>query len=109
MNWFHKFFNPHCPDCAAERLEKKVCQSCETLREQLNQVNFEKKQLLDSILQKPVIEQPRIETEELNKINYRPWKVKQALLEAEDRKKAELIRKNEELEKELSIEEKPSA
>ena len=57
-NWIHRFFNPHCPECRAEREESRVCKSCEILKQQLETVNYEKKQLMDRLLEKPEKESP---------------------------------------------------
>lgn len=123
MNWFHKFFNPHCPDC----IEKENCRSCDTLRTMLDQANLEKKQLLQTVLEfnKPIKEETTPAVEEFKPLASRamPWNVRKRLLETEDRKSAELIRKKQEelkipvlsstqyLEKELDIvtEEKDNA
>jgi uncharacterized Zn finger protein (UPF0148 family) len=105
-NFFHRLLHPHCPECNAERLEKKVCSSCETLRSLLESEKQEKQQLLNSILEKPKVEEPRTVTQEEIRPKYIPWRVKQQILEQEDRKKAELLKKkNEELEAELGKEE----
>lgn len=117
-NFLHRWLNPHCVDCNAERQESKLCMSCETLKDQLARVNDEKKQLLESILEKPKEEEPRILEKEEIQSKYVPWRVRQAALEAEDRQKAMLLKKKQEelkgtpkvdtseLEKELEIVEK---
>lgn len=111
-NWFHRFFYPHCVHCANEN----ICESCETLREQLARANEEKKQLLETILEsvKPKVEVP-VQTEvKLEQPRQMPWRVKREMLEAEDRQKAMLLKKKEnelsidktelkELEKEMDI------
>lgn len=79
------------------RESKSYCKSCETLREQLNVANHEKKVLLDQILYKP--EKPVAEIEKAPvpitpKIV--PWKVQREILEAEDRAKAKIIRQQQE-------------
>lgn len=93
MNWFHKFFNPHCPDC----IEKENCRSCDTLRAMLDQANLEKKQLLDLII-KPQVETVTRDTEEFKPLTPRamPWNVRKRLLETEDRHNAALLRKKQE-------------
>ncbi len=86
-----------------------ICPSCEVLKEslaierQFNKVLFEK--LLDPKIpeKEPVsIEEPQAITPQ-----FIPWRVRQQMLEAEDRKKAELTKAKEkeinELEKQLGI------
>lgn len=69
-----------------------VCNSCETLNHQLEVANFEKKQLLDRILEltsKTPIPQEREVAPAPQVVGPRriPWKVRQQMLEAEDRAK----------------------
>ena len=106
MNFWHRLLNPHCPHC-------NECKSCETLSNQLDHERFEKEKLLNLIIemnkpQVPVVE----ERKELPlPLMNRGWKVKKALLEAEDRRTAELNKKKieeikpiEDLEKQLGVE-----
>jgi hypothetical protein len=112
IKFFHHLFNPHCPECAAE----KSCHSCETLRGLLDHEKHEKQQLLDRLLERP--KEEVIVQQEVPKSNVMSWKLRKSILEADDRKKAELLKKlaeesklakeNEELEKELVTEEKIS-
>ena len=85
-------------------VEPFPCNSCETLRGQLESVNFEKKILLDRLLNPSVpVVQEKEEYEPIKPKNI-PWIVRKQMLEAEDREKAKLMRlKTEELEKELGI------
>ena len=107
-NWFHKFFNPHCPHCKEELEYARVCLSCETLRAQLEISRLENKRLLDRILEKPEPEAPRAPVEISVPKNI-PWNVRKQMLEAEDRERARLLRQApkpesvEDLEKELDI------
>ena len=85
-------------------LEDFPCDSCETLRHQLEVVNYEKEKLLDKLLDKEFpIEKIR------DKVEYEqpklvPWAIRKELLEQEDRIKAKLMREStEKLEKELEI------
>ncbi len=86
--------------------QQTQCESCETLKHQLEVSNFEKKQLLDRLLEKPapeVIKEPVPITRPHNI----PWNVRRQILEQEDREKARLLREaakpisTEDLEKEL--------
>jgi len=91
-NWFHKLFNPHCPSCIEQKHEDSICQSCETLKMMLEQSNYEKKQLLDKLLNPVLPVNPTlVEYEPIQPKNI-PWTVRRQMLEAEDRKKAELLR-----------------
>ncbi len=95
--------------------DKKVCESCETLRQQLEIANYEKSQLLATILHKP---EPVKDTEPvaITKPRTIPWHVRRQMLETEDREKARIIRNapkpdstvaetisTEDLEKELGV------
>lgn len=107
VKWLHHLFNPHCPDCIP------VCESCNTLKMELARANIEKERLLQAILdlQKPPVvnvpisEPPKIDT----KNTPLPWRVRQQLLETEDRERARLIQEVMpnvtvgQLEKELGI------
>jgi hypothetical protein len=77
-------------------LEPPVCPTCEVLQIQLDAANREREKLLNTLLWaekvKPV-ETPAT-SEELKPVlpQYIPWRVKQQMYEAEDRRKAELMR-----------------
>jgi hypothetical protein len=110
-NWIHRLFNPHCEHCHDERETSKICQSCETLKEQLASTIHEKNRLLDRILERPNVEttsQPE-RTVTVPHTNI-PWTVRRQMLEREDREKARLMKdapvakfSTEDLEKELDI------
>ena len=87
INWFHKLFNPHCPDCITER----VCNTCEVLRHELEIIRLERDKLLSKLIDKPI--EPVVEHTEVKPImpHAIPWKVRRQMLEAEDREKAKLI------------------
>lgn len=100
-------------------LEPLPCQSCETLKLQLSIANHEKQELLNTILTftKPTAREetaPAVDYEKV-KPKMMTWNVRRQMLEAEDRKTAQLLLKKQkenvseqiaELEKELDI---PSA
>ena len=95
-------------------LSDDPCEACEILREQLAKSDSERRELLTRLLAKDMPEpSPAKEEEELVPIRpqYIPWRVRQQMLEAEDRKKAELMKNKEkeiaELEKELGIAREP--
>jgi hypothetical protein len=89
-------------------LEESGCQTCEVLRAQLDESNRERRELLHKLLTKDQTEPPQKVNEEdfvPIKPQYVPWNVRRQMLEAEDKKQAQLIReRNAELEKELKIE-----
>lgn len=116
MNWFHKFFNPHCPDCKLEREDSKICASCETLKLEIERLRLENDKLLNKILEKHTkekisgqLDEPRLPISSGNM----PWNVRRQMLEKEDRERAKLIREApkprtdvksvEDLEKELGV------
>lgn len=92
------------------KLPEAHCESCDVLQKQLEIANYEKKQLLEHILDftKPKAEEKTI-TREIEPIRPKaiPFSVKRQMLEAEDRARAEILKKQQEdiehLEKELGI------
>lgn len=90
-------------------LEELPCNTCEVLREQLANSERERRELLNRLLEPSRAEPPSTIAERPEPIQpqFTPWRVRQQMLEAEDRKKAQLMRdKNEEienLEKELGV------
>ena len=73
------------------------CKSCETYKEQLAVTNHEKKILLEQILHKP--EPVKVEREVAPQAimpKIVPWHIQRQMLEAEDRAKAAVIRRQEE-------------
>lgn len=95
--WFHHLFNPHCRECIDEASENKICESCETLKMQLAIANAEKRTMLDALLEKnKPAEAAPMKTVNLEEVKSRQmtWNVRRQMLEAEDRKRAELLRKS---------------
>jgi len=85
------------------------CDTCEVLRSQLDESNRERRELLNRLLDKDKVEPPVSPQEELRpfKPQFTPWRVRQQMLEAEDRKAAALMKSKaqeiSELEKELGV------
>jgi len=85
------------------------CESCEILRSMLDESNRERKDLLHRLLEPKQVEPPSISTEEHIPVTpqYVPWRVKQQMLEAEDRAKAKILKDRSkeiaDLEKEVGI------
>ena len=74
-------------------VETKVCQSCETLKQQLEIANYEKQQLLNRLLKEPEKEPERtVAPEPVSRPRMVPWHVRQQMLEREDREKARALR-----------------
>jgi hypothetical protein len=76
------------------RQEEKVCESCETLKQQLEISNYEKDRLLNRLLEKPDKEPDRTIAPEPQALKPRmvPWAVRKQMLEREDREKARSLR-----------------
>ena len=97
LNWYKQWLEIRVESKEKQILlkqENNICNSCETLKQQLEIVNYEKRQLINRILEKPESEPEREFApipKELPKVV--PWHIRRQMLEAEDRKKAELLRK----------------
>lgn len=85
------------------------CKTCNVLREQLARSERERSELLQKILDRDKPPSEPAVMEEIRPIQPRiiPWSVRQQMLEAEDRKKAQIMREKAkeiaELESELGI------
>ena len=94
-------------------IDEPHCESCEILRSQLEKADSERRELLHRLLQPPPSETKEINTENFKPVTpqFIPWRVRQQMLEAEDRERARIMRQKsdemkkstEELEKELDI------
>lgn len=91
------------------RLEPPHCLVCDALREQLTNSERERRELLQRVLAPSVPEPVEEAKEELKPIQsqFVPWRVRQQMLEAEDRHKASLLKNKQKeisaLEEELGI------
>lgn len=112
FKFIHHILQPHCSECKEEREEIRLCKSCETLHQALDQANYEKKELMNLFIEKQRVPGFREHQEDLKPIKplHTPWRVRQQTLEAEDRVKARLMKQSadanisvEELEKEIGI------
>lgn len=105
--WIHHILEPHCPECKAELEDSRICQSCETLKHQLEVMSYTQRELVKTITE---ISKPEVpvsnEVRDYEPIKPRtvPWQVKRQLLEEEDRVKARIISENEKLNKKLQEE-----
>jgi hypothetical protein len=90
-------------------IEPIPCATCEVLRSSLDESNRERRDLLARLLDKANPEPSQEVKEEHTPIqpNFVPWRVRQQMLEAEDRKQAQLMRDKKQeidaLEKELGV------
>jgi hypothetical protein len=90
-------------------LSDPPCETCDILRMQLEKSDAERRDLLHRLLEKDRPEPPSLPTEEWKPITqgHVPWRVRQQMLEAEDRAKAALIKQSrenvEKLEEELGV------
>lgn len=91
------------------RLEHIPCPTCEVLREQLTNSERERRELLTRLIAPPEPPPIMASNDEPQAITpqFTPWRVRQQYLEAEDRKKAQLMKDKEreinELEKQLGV------
>lgn len=101
-HWLIHLFAVHCEECN----HAKECKNCEVLRSLLETEKYEKQQLFIKLFdaQNKPEEEPELDIDysRLKEISrkYQPWKMRQQLLQDEDREKARAIR---ELEKEVGI------
>lgn len=127
LKFIHHLLDPHCQQCREEREASKVCASCETLKDQIDFLNSERDRLLDTVIKlstpKPAEPVQATNMADLKPITSGtiPWRVRQQMLEAEDREKARILRDKQkeiarlkpqaeninDLEKELGITEDP--
>ena len=103
IKWLHHLFNPHCPACEADT----ACKTCSTLRELLEIEKFEKKQLLNHLLEPTTNSAPyEGEPKEIRPKSI-PWRIRKEMLETEDRERARILAKKNleisELEKSLGV------
>lgn len=117
-------FSSECKTCEVlkdqlrvERERVKECPTCESLRTQLERVQAENTRLMNHIINPPKLEGRTEAPETPLPIPPKtlPWNIRRQMLEAEDRRKAEILRQREqelteskqidELEKELQIKE----
>lgn len=96
-NFFHRLFNPHCPDCKLQQDEERTCKNCDTLRQLLEVEKFENKQLLDRILyipkerNEPPSELPR----PVQIGQHTSLRIRREMMEREDRVAAQKLRDKE--------------
>jgi len=86
-------------------LEDKPCLTCEVLQRELENERREKERLLDRLLMPKVEMQPAMETTDLKPLpttrKFIPHAVRQQMMDAEDRKSLELLKKKQKEIKEM--------
>lgn len=93
IKWLHHVLNPHCPDCKLEKEESRICNSCETLKYENERLRADNDRLLARILEKPVTE-PTVREAPVpltRPTSGLSWPMRRQMLEAEDRKKAQIL------------------
>lgn len=91
LNWYRDWL-----ELRREYKKEKVCETCETLKIQVEQLRYDNGKLMDRILEKPnTVTEPRI-PDNITPIlpRNKPWKVIQQSLEAQDRVRAAQLRKD---------------
>ena len=104
IKFIHHIFKPHCPEC----LDERICQSCETLRKQLEIANHNNELLMNRLLSKE--ESVNKEPVEITRPKTLSWAVRKQMLEREDRERARIMKEVptpsksvESLEKDLGV------
>lgn len=96
-------------------LEELPCNTCEVLRAQLDESNRERRELLSRLLEPSKPEPSPVEEKEFVPIRpaFTPWRVRQQMLEQEDRAKATILKNRQKeiakLEEELGVAKDESA
>lgn len=95
VKFFHELRHPHCVDCISMEESNKICNSCETLKAQLEIANYEKKLLLNLIKPTEETSIEPIKEEPIRTSRFIPWNVKRQQLEEASREAARLLKKKE--------------
>lgn len=91
-NFFHRLFNPHCPECRDELRESKVSEVEEALKRENARMQEMIDRLFDRLLEKPEVVVDERKPASTVKPSHIPWRIRQQMLENEDREKARLLR-----------------
>jgi len=89
LDWYKEWL-----ELKREYKAPRVCESCETLKISVEQLRLDNERLLNRLLEKPETELKPTTIDNTTPIKPRhtPWKVRQQLLEANDRHQAKLMR-----------------
>ena len=110
IKWIHHLLNPHCPECRAEREMKRneelYCESCENFKTEIARLREDNERLLNRIIE------PKQETKEPVRLEgttpifprTMPWRVRQQMLEKEDKARAQAMRNAAKSDKDLTVE-----
>jgi len=91
LNWYRQW-----KTIRAEFHEDKVCVSCESLKQQVEILQYNNNQLLGALTHKPEIIERTIDPNLKPMLPRRvPWAQRRQMLEQEDRHRAELLRNKE--------------
>lgn len=101
MTWLHRLLHPHCEHCLEEKRESRHCESCDTLTRQLEIVQAEKKQLLQSILHPSQPEMREVELPQPIVPKNKPWNVRRQQYEMQDKEKFDALKLAAERAKEI--------
>ena len=101
LNWYKEYLEIKNERDAKKR-ELQYCESCEVLKLQLAIATEERRRLIDRIVEKPEPEELK-QTEPIMLKPVMPtrmsWDVRKQMLEREDRAAAQILKKNQELNK----------
>jgi ribosome-binding ATPase YchF (GTP1/OBG family) len=99
LRWYKEWLNIRATysasklNLAREKHEDEtLCQSCETLKHQLEIANIERTRLIERLLEKPEKLVESGSPIEISKPRMVPWNVRRQMLEREDREQARLMR-----------------
>jgi hypothetical protein len=101
--FFHELMNPHCSECMRESELDSMCESCETLKMQLSLANQREKELLQLLVYKQQPLPELVASSDIKPVMPKaiPWRVKQQMLEEQDRERAKVLAEQAKLEKEI--------
>lgn len=88
LNWYKEWLE------LKREYKTKPCETCDTLRVQVEQLRLDNSKLMDRLLEKPVSEVVMRVPDNLTPIKPRhiPWALRRQMMESEDRKAAQLKR-----------------
>lgn len=84
MNWLRKLLDVPIP-------EYPKCDTCEALRSEIEHLRYQNQQFMNNLLVKPAEPTPK-DPIPISRPKVLPWNMRKAILEREDREKAERLR-----------------
>lgn len=104
LNWYRDWLE------LKKEYKTKVCESCETLKIQVEQLRYDNERLVNRVLEKPEpIREPSLPSGDMKPIGnkFTSWRMRQQMLEAEDRQRAKILKDRDteikDLETELGV------